>query len=466
MGSRFSTRAQVAVALALSLVAGTALHVFISSAVLRRALALQSQQDLGIAARSLARCVEVACEGAGPSCVSTRARTLGTADLNVNVVDEWKDRSTAGVASAPLRGGRGEVVVSPAVFEPSPSGRSQVGALLIAYAILGGLFTFILGSALLNRVIARPLDRLAGAAERIGRLELDDPLGGEAPTLGRLGAAFERMANSLKAERQRVTVQIAELERLNRQLAEARDSLVRTEKLATVGRLAAGVAHEVGNPLGAILGYLEIARSKAPPELADYFSRIDREVARIDRTVRELLDFSRPGPLDSAFGPVPLRAAVGAAVRLASVQKRLKHVAFDVEIPDGISVLAEAHHLSQVLVNVLLNAGDAMNGDGQVQVRARRIEGGQARRAGDPPPGPRVELSLADSGPGIAPADLARIFDPFFTTKEPGEGTGLGLSICYRIMEGFGGEIRAGNRPEGGAVFTLVFREPAPVAAP
>jgi signal transduction histidine kinase len=101
-----------------------------------------------------------------------------------------------------------------------------------------------------------------------------------------------------------------------------------------------------------------------------------------------------------------------------------------------------------------------MKGNGTISIRASQcLAPPMRRRASDPPPCPFIELSVADTGPGISPADLPRIFDPFFTTKEPGEGTGLGLSICHGIMESFGGEIRAANSPEGGAVITLLFRE-------
>lgn len=451
MGTRFSIRVHVALALALALLFGAGLESLLAAGVLRRAIEVRVRRDALLVARFAARCVDATCGTAPPEgCPGALAACP--------VGPDFKLSFHAGVlepkAGAALLASGGSVTVERAA-EGRPSGVS----LLVAYLLLGTLLTFLVGLALLSRVIVRPIDRLTSAAERIGRLELDDPLGGGAPTLGRLGTAFERMATSLKVERERVTAQIAELERLNHQLAEARDSLVRSEKLATVGRLAAGVAHEVGNPLGAILGYLELAKSKAPPEVLDYLARIDQQVSRIDRTVRELLDFSRQGPQDGALAPVPLREAVDSAVRLASVQKRLKHVEFDVEIPDGISVVAEAHHLGQVLVNVLLNAGDAMKGEGRVEIRAALADPPPARRASDPPPVGRVELTLADTGPGIQPSDLTRVFDPFFTTKEPGAGTGLGLAICHRIMETFGGEIRAGNRPQGGAVFTLVFRQ-------
>jgi len=112
-------------------------------------------------------------------------------------------------------------------------------------------------------------------------------------------------------------------------------------------------------------------------------------------------------------------------------------------VPDGLKVKGESHHLSQVLINLLLNAADAMSGAGRIVVRACQAD----ERI--------VELSVRDTGPGIAPENLPRIFDPFFTTKAPGEGTGLGLSICHRILESFGGEVRAENALEGGALFTL-----------
>ena len=454
MGFRSSSRAQVAMALAITLVFGAGLEILVSVGVLGKALELRTRRDLSLASDVIARCVGAACAEGQRDCPAVRAVESPGPDLKVSLV--WGQvPAKPGVALLPNGGA--------VVLERLVKGQESAGSLLASYMLLGTLITFLVGAALLNRVVARPLDRLASAAERIGRLELDDPLGGGAPTLGRLGVAFERMATSLKLERARVTEQIAELERLNRQLGEARDSLVRSEKLATVGRLAAGVAHEVGNPLGAILGYLELAKSKVGPEAADYLSRIDHEVGRIDRTIRELLDFSRHGPQDAELAPVGLRHAVEAAVRLASVQKRLKYVEFDVEVAEGLAVVADAHHLSQVLVNVLLNAGDAMKGTGRVEIRVGVQPAPPARRASDPAPVPRVELTLSDTGPGIQHADLTRVFDPFFTTKEPGEGTGLGLAICHRIMETFGGEIRAGNRPGGGgAVFTLVFREAKP----
>jgi len=320
---------------------------------------------------------------------------------------------------------------------------------------LSALAALGVGAVLLLRLVARPIDRLLAAAERIGGGEAGlPPIGEGDPTLSRAALAFERVAGALAQERERLAAKVAELTASNRALAEARESLLRSEKLATVGRLAAGLAHEVGNPLGAVAGYAELARRRVPPgadpELLDAIDRIAAAAARIDRTVRDLLDFARPAP--PALLPLDLSAAVDAALRLARVQARFKRIEVALELPLGLPrVVADEHQLSQVFLNLLLNAGDAMGGEGRVRVGAR-AEGRQ------------VAVELEDAGPGIPPEDLPRIFDPFFTTKDPGKGTGLGLAISHRILEALGGEIAARNLPGGGALFTVRLRavDPSP----
>ncbi|MGI5860917.1 MAG: sensor histidine kinase [Myxococcales bacterium] len=431
MNRRLSLRAQIAVALAATLLVGGVLNGFVSLALTQRA-ALENLRPL---ATALARQLDERC-GADAACLERAASEASSPELRFSVREASRPGAERSVSA---RLGDGRLLVA----EAGPDARRAdgLGSAFGSYSLINALIAFAVGFFLLNRMVGRPVDRLADAAERIGRLELDEPLAGSGTLLGRLGVAFERMSKGLRQERARVSAQIAELERLNRQLAEAKDSLVRSEKLATTGQLAAGVAHEIGNPLGAIFGYLELAKRRAAPEAREYLERIDREVARIDRTVRELLDFSKPAT--EAPGPLDLAAVVDTAVRLASVHQRLKRLELDVELPDGLVVMGESHHLSQVLINLLLNASDAMNGQGTIVVRARRAEAG------------RVELSVRDYGTGIAPESLQRIFDPFYTTKEPGQGTGLGLAICHRILESFGGEMRAENAPEGGALFTL-----------
>ena len=325
------------------------------------------------------------------------------------------------------------------------------GATLAWLGAAGILAGGALSVTLLWRAVARPVDRLLSAAARLGAgagglpiLQPPGEVGGHG--LARAAVAFERLAGALADERARLAGKVEELERSNAELAAARESLLRSEKLATVGRLAAGVAHEVGNPLGAIGGYAALAHTRltsagGDPEVVDWLDRIAVETRRIDRIVRELLDFARP--TRPALAPVALDVALDAALRLARPQPRFRDVEVELAMPAGLpAVLAEEGRLCQLFLNLLLNAGDAMGGRGPLRLSARA-------RAGD------VEVDVADRGGGIPDADLSRVFDPFFTTKPPGEGTGLGLSICHAIVESFGGEISAGNREGGGAVFTV-----------
>ena len=180
---------------------------------------------------------------------------------------------------------------------------------------MAAISTFVVwgASAMLVRRVARPVERILEAAEALqvtapGHLPL---LGDSGHGLDQAALAFERAAAALVEERARLAAKVDELTRANRALADARESLFRSEKLATVGRLAAGVAHEVGNPLGAISGYAELARSRLPPgrtpSCGDGLDRIAAAADRIDRTVRGLLDFARPASLELA--PVSVAAA-------------------------------------------------------------------------------------------------------------------------------------------------------------
>ena len=373
-------------------------------------------------------------------------------------------------------------------------------ARLVALALAVAAAVAVAGAALLLRHLGRPVDRLLAAAHALGASAEGLPLlgaPGEAGGRGLSGAvvAFERLASALAAERARLADKVAELERANAALVAARESLVRAERLATAGRLASGVAHEIGNPLGAISGYVELARDRldaldrergrgraegqpdeaapAPQgapndergfaagtdleraggsggrepsearrvspcrEVDDFLARIGEEARRIDRIVRDLLDLARPA--EAGHGPVDLARPLDAALRLARVQPRFKSVSVELDLAPGLPpVRADERRLAQVF----LNAGDAMAGAGTVRVSART--GATA-----------VEVEVADSGPGIPAEDLARVFEPFFTTKGAGHGTGLGLAISQGIVEAAGGGLTAANGKGGGAVFTL-----------
>jgi signal transduction histidine kinase len=323
--------------------------------------------------------------------------------------------------------------------------REQLATLSRRLLATLGLFVALLVAIavwLLERGIGRRLERIDAALEAVGAEQQGPgllPEGGDA--VGRVGAAVNRLAERLREERGRTRSQIEALETANRKLREAREDLERSERLAGIGRLAAGVAHEVGNPVSALIGYAALMRERAAQgkDVSGYAERVEREASRIDRILRDLLDLARP--------PAPLQALdVRRAVDFARTSVAPQHgrVTFENAIPQGLPpVRAEEHYLGQVFVNLLANAARA--GASKVRVSASAADS-------------TVMVLVEDDGRGIPAMVLPRLFEPFVTTAAPGEGSGLGLALCHATMQRFGGAISARNRENApGAVFELRF---------
>jgi signal transduction histidine kinase len=221
-----------------------------------------------------------------------------------------------------------------------------------------------------------------------------------------------------------------------------------------VGRLSAGIAHEIGNPIGIVLGYLDLLKSAGvgDEERKDYLNRIESEVTRIKRIIRQLLDFSRPSSgvpeqthvherivsTTNMLGPQPMMEGIETEARFLA-QEDL--------------VLADPNHLQQVFLNIVMNAADALakkdaspEAGAEKRIVIKTLNTDQA-----------IQIWFSDTGPGIQDKEVTRIFDPFYTTKEPGKGTGLGLSVCYRIVEGLGGTIRAESTPGMGTSIIITL---------
>jgi signal transduction histidine kinase len=261
------------------------------------------------------------------------------------------------------------------------------------------------------------------------------------------------------------------LRRSYEELQQSQDLLVRQEKLASLGRLAAGVAHELNNPLSAVAGFAEaLQRHVAGGECGgdrpyedcrEYLGMIQTEVARAAAIVRRLLDFARQR--EPAFGPVEVVRVVREAVAFVERQARLTNRQILVSPGgEGYMVQGDPQMLHQVFLNLLTNALDAVEGGGEVSVAVRRATatsgqlGDQAtRQLGETslpiaqlPSRPVailqewIDVTVSDTGAGIAPEHLGKVMDPFFTTKEVGKGTGLGLAICQSIVEQHGGSIQ------------------------
>jgi two-component system, sensor histidine kinase PhcS len=255
----------------------------------------------------------------------------------------------------------------------------------------------------------------------------------------------------------RAWLQVREEQReTRRQVEESRERALRAERLAQVGRLAAGVAHEVRNPLAYVqanLRYL-LEESGQPTHGADAseYAEALREtmqgVERIHQIVKDLTVLSRAEDTPTPAVPCQLAPIIDSSVRLASV--RLKSlVKLSVEVADTPLAIAEPRRLGQVLLNLLLNAADAIEDgkvhDGQVAVRVEWT-------------GTCVRVLVEDNGPGIAAEHLCKLFTTFFTTKAPDKGTGLGLALSRQYVESFGGSLRAENRAEGGARFVVELK--------
>jgi signal transduction histidine kinase len=320
--------------------------------------------------------------------------------------------------------------------------RAMFGYTLSALIVV--LLVSVAVSLLVRRLVLRPIRELQAGAERLRSGHLDHRIAiRNRDEIGALAGAFNDMADEIGKSH-------AELERK----IEARTlELVRAARLADVGVLAAGVAHEINNPLASIASCGEgllrkMDRGSAEPEEArEYLGTIVSEAYRTRDITRRLLDLARPAPsTTAAIDAAPLFEQVRALTHHLLEQRRMR-IEIDVE-PSLGSVEGDAGELLQVLLNLVINARDAGSDGGVVRLRAR--DDGEAQL-----------WEVEDDGDGIADEDLERVFDPFFTTKGPGVGTGLGLSLAAAIVDRHGGGITASRGPHGGALFTIRFADAA-----
>jgi signal transduction histidine kinase len=320
---------------------------------------------------------------------------------------------------------------------------------------LSGLYMGVVALALLvalyfalTRLIVTPLDGLSRAAERVaeGARHLEVPRM-HSRELVDLGKSLGTMTERLRGEEEALRRKVDEVERATLRLREAQDRLVRSERLASVGRLAAGLAHEVGNPIAALIGLEDLLLEGGldEAEQRDFLQRMRKETDRINAILRDLLDFARPAATSAtaASEPGDVEAAIYDTVALVSPQKSLREVELAVDVHPGLPpVTLSRERQVQVLLNLILNAADACAKGGRVAIAAGPSEGG-------------VRIVVEDDGPGVAPEVRSRLFEPFVTTKEVGKGTGLGLAVCRGLVEAAGGTIALDASHAPGARFVI-----------
>jgi signal transduction histidine kinase len=337
--------------------------------------------------------------------------------------------------------------------------RTTLASLLLLW--LGSTLIFVLfGGYAVHRLVIGPLQRLTAEADALALGEFPAHAPQETAELELLAARYRVMAENL---------------------LDVQSQVVRVEKLAGLGRLAAGVAHEVRNPLGALSTYVEVLQRRgADPKVT---GDMHQAIERIERIVQGLVDYARPGLNGRAVqkpAATDLNAAVRTVLDFLEAQGMLSEHALDLSLePDLPRVRGDQHLLEQVVINLVVNACQA-SPKGRLAVGTRAKQLGTSRRSSarrsdeaqrEPDPGrnwspePRplelppstrgAMLFVADDGPGVTDANRGRVFDPFFTTKDPGMGTGLGLAIVARTVHECGGTVWVDRAREGGAVFKV-----------
>jgi two-component system NtrC family sensor kinase len=362
------------------------------------------------------------------------------AGLASRVDDDLLDSYNLLIIEEPITTRDGQHVGLRMIAEHSPWASTHDWREMLIVAVGVGLLLLVLGTALLELQVLRPMRALEAAVARVGKGELEVAAPTDGPTeLAELARTFNDMLASLREQRET--------------LANQSERLQRAERLATIGRLAAGVAHEVGNPLAAIVGYTELLLDEPglDPQSRDLLVRVAAQTQRIQTIVAQLLDYSRPAKQKiERFAAVEPAREVAALLR---ADPRCEGVEIGVTGEETVEAAADPSLVEQILINLVLNGARAAREGGatepQVEIRVSALDDA-------------VIIDVRDNGMGVPEHVRARLFEPFFTTRDAGEGTGLGLAISQGLAEGMDGALTllsAGDAGSG-AAFRLRLRKP------
>jgi two-component system NtrC family sensor kinase len=330
--------------------------------------------------------------------------------------------------------------------------------------LLTGLFIVFF----IRRFLGRPIRKLIAATQSVSEMDLDQPIAiHSSEDLDELARSFNAMRERLKAALEKINEFTRSLEakvaERTEQLQTAQQKLSQSNRLASLGQLAASVAHEINNPISGVLNLSMLMQrilkdDGIPPERLEefrkYLSMVASETERVGRIVSDLLAFSRRSKPQRT--EASLNKVARTTLSLASPKLKLMNIQAELDLDETIPpVHCDAPQIQQVLLNLLLNAAEATPEGRQGRIAI------QTRAAAD---GNSVTLSVSDTGEGIPPENLGRIFDPFFTTKPEGKGLGLGLAVSYGIVEAHGGEIEVDSKIGVGTTFRVRLPLTAPAA--
>jgi C4-dicarboxylate-specific signal transduction histidine kinase len=332
------------------------------------------------------------------------------------------------------------------------------------YLIVNILLIATIGFFRLVKSTVKPVERLVRMTEEYD--EKNDFLlfpSKEGNEFGQLSSSLNRMIRRIDNDRKRLRDTVASLEEANTKLRQTQDEMIRAEKLASIGRLSAGLAHEIGNPIGIIQGYLELLQrqSLSDDDRLQFAQRAASELNRINQLIRQLLDFARSSP--SGRQQLHINEQLQDILDLFKARNKMDHIHFHLNLQTHNDIIETSEEgLRQVLLNCLLNAVDAIeekgkDHQGEIVITSHDETGDDLQ--------PSIAITIQDNGCGIDTSRLTTIFDPFFTTKEPGKGTGLGLSVSHTIIESLGGQISVQSEPGSGTEIKIILPRLGEVAS-
>jgi two-component system NtrC family sensor kinase len=324
------------------------------------------------------------------------------------------------------------------------------GLALTAYVIIFVLAVSLFLGIIIYKIVSKPVQTLVDGMGKVASGDLNHPVPiTSKDEMGILATTFNSMIDDLKAardQREKWTHMLEEeIAKKTEEIKTTHANLMQTEKLASLGRMAAGVAHEINNPLTGVVTFSHLLKKRFPPESteAEDLNVIIEQSERCSKIISNLLTFARATP--SEKGKVNINDILNRSIFMVKNQEKFHHIKFIAELEDAqLVVFGDASQFQQIFLNMFINAADAMNGRGNITVATKKISEDNKNF---------VEIEFTDEGSGISEKDMPKLFEPFFTTKPVGKGTGLGLSVSHGIVKHMGGHIKVKSTVGKGTTF-------------